>query len=271
MRKIFLIAFVTSGIMSLGLLKAHAQVITIDNYYNQEKKKDSLGNLKSFHYLWDDKEMTGFSIFGRVFKKNGAEYLNILKEKPTLKNLANSDVYIIVDPDNLKDNPNPNFMNEKDASAISKWVKAGGVLLLLANDEANADLKSFNILAEKFGFSFSGDLILHVTSGRHLEDGGLNTGDNLILKNSKRIYIKDASSITIKHTAKPILQTLKGENIIVMSKYGKGTVVAVGDPWLYNEYTNGGLPAEFQNETAANDMAKFLIGSIRKRKVTEGK
>jgi unsaturated rhamnogalacturonyl hydrolase len=44
------------------------------------------------------------------------------------------------------------------------------------------------------------------------------------------------------------------------AKYGKGTVFAIGDPWLYNEYVDGRkLPAEFQNFDAAHELVDWLI------------
>ena len=47
---------------------------------------------------------------------------------------------------------------------------------------------------------------------------------------------------------------------MAVSKYGKGTVFAVGDPWLYNEYTDGRkLPPEYDTFKAAQDLALWLI------------
>lgn len=51
-----------------------------------------------------------------------------------------------------------------------------------------------------------------------------------------------------------------GDAIVAVAKVGKGTVFAVGDPWLYNEYVDGRkLPAEYQNALAARDLIKWLI------------
>jgi mannose-6-phosphate isomerase-like protein (cupin superfamily) len=47
---------------------------------------------------------------------------------------------------------------------------------------------------------------------------------------------------------------------MAVSKFGKGTVFALGDPWLYNEYVDGRkLPADFQNFAAANDLSVWLL------------
>ena len=48
------------------------------------------------------------------------------------------------------------------------------------------------------------------------------------------------------------------------SKYGKGSVFAVGDPWLYNEYTDGRkLPVDFENFKAAQDLSRWLLNAGR--------
>ncbi|WP_231465430.1 hypothetical protein [Pedobacter sp. Leaf132] len=240
-----------------------SQTVAVDHYFNSETKLGADGQTQPFHYLWNDSEMTGFSILGASFKNNGAKELTVLFQKPTAKTLAQIDAYIIVDPDNLKDNSKPNYMNLEDANAIADWVKRGGVLLLLANDQANADLEHFNILAEKFGFKFNNDLILHVVDDAHFEDGAIKINNNQIFKTSKKIFIKDASSISISHTATPILKTIREEIAMVISRYGKGTVLAIGDPWLYNEYTNGRLPQSFENDKAADDLSKFMLKATK--------
>jgi unsaturated rhamnogalacturonyl hydrolase len=53
---------------------------------------------------------------------------------------------------------------------------------------------------------------------------------------------------------------------MAVSKLGKGTVFAIGDPWLYNEYTDGRkLSSSFENNTAAQDLAKWLISKTNKK------
>ena len=46
-------------------------------------------------------------------------------------------------------------MDEKSAAAIANWVKAGGVLLIMTNnDTSNCDLRHFN-MSGKFRIHFS--------------------------------------------------------------------------------------------------------------------
>ena len=53
---------------------------------------------------------------------------------------------------------------------------------------------------------------------------------------------------------------------MAVAKYGKGMVMAVGDPWVYNEYLNGRLPADYENDKAADDVIKWLISNIPAKK-----
>lgn len=257
---------VLSTFLIAPIFQLNAQTVTVDNYYNHETKKTADNKTIDFHYLWNDTASTGFSIFGAAFKKNGAKKLNVLTEAPTLENLKNTAVFIIVDPDHVGDNQTPNYMNEKDAAAIATWVKNGGVLLLMTNDKENADLTHFNALPAKFGFTFNTDLILFVKDDAHFDDGGLSTKGNPLFKSASHIFIKNASSININDkNVQPVLKTNDGKVAMASVKYGKGTVLAVGDPWLYNEYTNGRLPVKFENDKAANDIAAWLLGKAKKK------
>jgi unsaturated rhamnogalacturonyl hydrolase len=240
-----------------------AQVVTVDNYFNHENRKNASGQQEDFHYLWDDKTNGGFSIWGDIWKANGAQ-LKVLKDAPALSNLQSTNIYIIVDPDTRKESPHPNYIEPKDIEEIAKWVKNGGILVMMANDSANVELPHFNNLAARFGMHFNNDLQNHVVDDAHFEDGAIITTGNPIFKTAIKVYLKDVCSIAISGPAKAALKNNNGAVIIATAKYGKGTVFAVGDPWLYNEYTNGRLPKSFENDKAADDVAKWLIGKMHK-------
>lgn len=250
----FLIAFSLSSVS-----KAQHKVL-LDTYFNNEYKKNSEGKLVPFHYRWEETALSGFSILGNVFEANGFE-LASLSKSPTKKQLKPYQVYVIVDPDTEKETANPNFMNNKAAKEIAAWVKQGGVLLLFANDSANVELKNFNKLANIFGINFNNKLINHVTNDVTREGGGVLTMNSPIFKTAKQVYMKDACSITVSGNAFPLLKQ-KEDIIIAGSTYGKGTVVAIGDPWLYNEYVNGNLQVEFENDKGAADLVKYLKSKI---------
>ncbi|MDF2433264.1 MAG: hypothetical protein JWP44_2895 [Mucilaginibacter sp.] len=244
-------------------LSAVAQKVTLDYYFNHEVHKNAAGKTERYHYLWKDKTNTGFSIFGDALKKAGAQ-LDTLDKAPTVNNLKGTAIYIIVDPDTKKESANPNYIELKDIIEITKWVKSGGILVMMANDSANVELPHFNNLAAKFGMHFNDDLQNHVINDEHFEDGAIITAGNPIFKTARKIFMKDVCSIGVKSPAKAGLKNSNGAVIIAVARYGKGAIFAVGDPWLYNEYTNGRLPADFENDKAANDVAGWLVNQAQK-------
>ncbi|MEO7769237.1 MAG: glycoside hydrolase family 88 protein [Ferruginibacter sp.] len=235
-----------------------AKKVVLDNYFNDEWKKNGYGKNERWHYTWDEQGHGGFSFLGEAFKSYGAT-LSTLAKEPTPANLKGSNVYIIVDPDGLKDNSHPNYVNAADVKNISKWVKAGGVLLLMANDSANCDIEHFNKLANIFGIRFL-DKSINMVKGDEFETGAvINNSLNPVFKQTKKMYLKEISALQVKSPAKALLQK-DGNIIFAITKYGKGSVFAVGDPWLYNEYTDGRkIPGEFENFSAANELAKWLL------------
>ncbi len=254
------------ALFALGALtKVNAQVVTLDYFFNHEFKKDAAGNFTTerFHYIWEEKDLNGYSNWGDAFVKYGAK-LKSLEAAPTADNLKGSDIYIVVDPDNKKETPSPNIITPKDAKAVAAWVKAGGVLVILANDSANVNLPSANVLAEAFGLHFNDDIQNHVTGP--ISAGTLMVPDgDPIFKTAKKIYLKDMSSLKLSGDAKPAYTNSAGTVLMATVKYGKGTVFAVGDPWLYNEYTNGHLPAGYDNDKAIDDLTKWLLAQVPKK------
>lgn len=252
--------------ITLCTITAKSQVVTLDYYFNHEVHINKSGQQQRYHYLWEDKENSGFSILGNKFINNGAQ-IKSLEIAPTLTSLKGTDIYIIVDPDNKKESLDPHFISVKDRDEITKWVKAGGVLVMLANDSANVELTHLNELAAKFGMHFNNDLQNYVIDDRHFDDGSISTTNNSLFKTAQTIFMKDVCSISLSGSAKPGLKNKQGAVVIATNKYGKGTVLAAGDPWLYNEYTNGRLPPKFENDHAADDITKWLIKQIPKLKL----
>jgi unsaturated rhamnogalacturonyl hydrolase len=155
-------------------------------------------------------------------------------------------------------------MDEKSASTIYNWVKAGGVLVLFHNDKGNADFEYINILTNKFGIHLNEDSY-NKQSGTGYDFGAVYIDDkNAILPHVKKIYQKEICSITVKKPANAMLEK-DGIVIFAVAKVGKGTVFVTGDPWLYNEYTDGRkLPLEFENFKAANEWVEWLIKQTKK-------
>ena len=257
----FIQASVESEMAALPKTGAHKKVI-LDAFYNNEIKKDALGHDTRWHYDWEDQSNGGFNFFGNVFAQQGAQ-LQVLDKAPTALALGNKSVYVIVDPDHVRDNPTPNYMNAAQADVISNWVKEGGVLLLMANDSFNCDLTHFNILAQKFGITFT-DQSVNMVKGMALETGAvMPVPGNSIFKPSLRMYLKEVSALQLKAPAVSVATNGK-EDIIAIAPYGKGWVMAVGDPWVYNEYADGRkLPASFENFEAAKNIATWLLSKVK--------
>jgi unsaturated rhamnogalacturonyl hydrolase len=238
------------------------KTVVLDAFYNNEIKKDASGNNYHWHYDWSELSNGGFSFWGNHFTQFGAT-LKILETAPTKINLENHSVYIIVDPDHVKDNPTPNYMTMDQANQIAHWVKEGGVLVLMANDSANCDLTHLNLLATRFGIRFT-DKSVNMVKGSAFEIGNvIPTMNSLLGHAGLKMYLKEVSALDVIDPAQTIA-TNGTENIIAMASYGKGTVIAIGDPWLYNEHVDGRkLPVEFENFKAAKNLAQWLLTKVK--------
>jgi len=240
------------------LSTANGKTVLLDRYFNSEKRKDASGRDVYWHYVWEERSNSGFYTWGNIFERYGAK-LSSLDVAPSAANLKNASVYIIVDPDHKKDNPNPNYVSDDNIKVITDWVKAGGKLILMANDSANCDLQHFNKLAEAFGIRFT-DKSINMVKNDVFEQGAVLPGsNNPIFKTTKKMYLKEVSALEL-HSPKNANATKDGDVIIATVKSGKGIVFAVGDPWLYNEYVDGRKPpSEYENYKAAEDLVKWLL------------
>lgn len=235
------------------------KTVVLDYFYNNEWKKDKeSGKDIRWHYTWEDKTFGGYSVLGDIFTGQGAKIAS-LDTKPTSKTLKGASIYIIVDPDTAKETANPNFMDETAATAIAAWVKKGGVLVLLTNDSGNAELSNFNKLSEKFGIHFNEDSHNRVQNDIFEQGAVMTPEGHEIFGSPKKLYVKEYSSLNVSSPARTVLKSGKN-NLMAVAKYGKGTVFALGDPWIYNEYVGGKkMPADFVNLQAAEEWVKWLI------------
>ncbi|TCJ14228.1 glycoside hydrolase family 88 protein [Flaviaesturariibacter flavus] len=242
---------------------AAGKTVLLDRYYNNEWKKGAAGQQVRFHYTWEDRANSGFSTLGEQFRNVGFR-LASLDKAPDAAALKDASVYVIVDPDTEKETEHPAFMNETDATAIAEWVKAGGTLVLLANDAGNCELTRFNALSSKFGIRFNEDH-MNMVQGNQFEQGLVSVGKgNPVFPDARRLYIKELATLGLEAPAQPVL-TKEGKVVMAVANYGKGRVLALGDPWLYNEYVDGRkLPPTFDNFTAARDLAQWLAKGVKK-------
>ncbi|TDO22783.1 glycoside hydrolase family 88 protein [Pedobacter duraquae] len=238
------------------------KTVLLDSYFNNEIKKDQSGNMTPWHYKWNERANSGFSMWGNQFEAAGFKK-ETLYQAPTAENLKSASVYIIVDPDTKKETPDPKFIGEKDIKVLTTWVKNGGVLVLMANDTGNVELDHFNQLVKNFGVQFNYDSKGRVT-GSQFEMAKINIAPgNPVFKTARQVYIKEFSSLNLSAPAVSILKDRNGDQVVASSKYGKGTVLIIGDPWLYDEYVDGRkLPVEYDNFKAGADLADWLAKQI---------
>jgi unsaturated rhamnogalacturonyl hydrolase len=240
------------------------KVAALDSYFNNETRKDVTGTPVLFHYKWDELSNPGFWFFGHVFRNYGVSTKE-LTAAPTAENLRNADIYIIANPDNPAKVTQPNYVDDAHVKAVTDWVKNGGVLLLMENNAGNSDFEHFNKLGDAFGIHFN-EVTRNTVEGKKFEQGKLMVpAGNPVLKNAKQIYMKEICTLALKPPAAPALED-KGDVLMAISHLGKGTVLAIVDPWLYNEYVDGRkLPPDYQNFEAAQDLVRWVVQQSLKR------
>ncbi len=234
------------------------KTVLLDAWFNSQKRTDAAGLQEYFHYKWNNFSSDGFSLFGHIFRSYGVR-AETLYSAPTFDKLKNAQYYIIVSPDIPAKNPNPHYIQPKDVEQVVRWVKQGGVLILMENDPANADIEYMNQLSERFGIHFN-DVLSHHVPGRKFSDGSIPVpGDGLLFHSHHTLFMTDTCTISVKHSAISLLRD-RGEILMASARYGKGTAFAVADPWLYNEYTDGRkLPLMYDNFAGGKELVGWLL------------
>lgn len=247
-----------------GSLLAQPATVTLDYFFNNEYKKNAQGVVERFHYTWEDKSINGYSIWADSFRSKNA-IVKSLPAAPTAASLKGTDIYIITDPDTDKESPAPNLMTATHAANIAAWVKKGGVLVMMVNDSANAELHQFNQLADLFGMHFTDKVRNSVQ--KDISVGKIMVpAQHPIFQKGKQLYLKGICTIALQPNARAVLED-KGDVIMATARYGKGTVFAVTDPWIYNEYiVNDRLNPDFQNAIAAGEFSNWLLQQIPARR-----
>jgi unsaturated rhamnogalacturonyl hydrolase len=238
--------------------------VLLDAWYNSQKRADLSGQLVYFHYKWEDQSNGGYSFLGHNFNYFGAK-TETLYTAPTLAQLGKAQIYIIVSPDIPVKNPAPHYMQPEEADQIAEWVKAGGVLVIMENDPANADLEHMNLLSERFGIHYN-SLLRNQVDGNKYEMGKVAIASGgPIFHEPHTAFMKEICTISVSTPANFLLRD-RGDILMATAKYGKGTVFATVDPWLYNEYTDGRkLPSTYDNYAAGRELVRWLLTQTPRR------
>jgi unsaturated rhamnogalacturonyl hydrolase len=239
-------------------LEASHGTILLDAWYNSQTRVNASGQRVLYHYKWDDTTNTGYSVFGQMWREAGVT-TETLATEPTEAELKKAQFYVIVSPDIPAKNPDPHYMTAADAGVVEKWVKRGGTLLLMENDPANADIEHLDLLADRFGLHFNNVLVHHVV-GDDFPAGRIDVGATAPFTHPHIIYMKDTCSLALSGKAVPLV-VWKGDTLMAWTRVGRGMVVAVTDPWLYNEYTDGKkLPAIYDQQAAGREFVEWVVG-----------
>jgi len=145
---------------------------------------------------------------------------------------------------------------------LIEWVRRGGVLAILENDGPDADIDHMNLLSDQFGIHFN-DVDRNKVDGNNFSMGEIDvTGGGPLFHSSHKLFMKEICTITPSKGAVSLL-TDKGDVIMAMRKFGKGTVFAMTDPWLYNEYTDWRkLPPDYDNFAAGQELVRWLLQQL---------
>jgi len=254
----------TEDEMADTALLGHGKTVLLDAWFNSQKKQNAAGQTVYFHYKWEDLADSGFSFFGNAFLSYGVK-TDTLYTAPAMASLSKAQIYVIASPDIPIKNPHPNYMSAQDADEIARWVGRGGVLVMMENDGKNAEFEHFNQLSERFGIHFN-PVVNNKVPGQDFEPGRLLVpADAAMFLHAHKIFMKEICSITASAPARSTL-TWESNTVMAVANYGKGTVLAVVDPWLYNEYTDGRkLPASFDNLAAGKEVIRWLIQQVPAR------
>jgi unsaturated rhamnogalacturonyl hydrolase len=241
-----------------GATNLRGDTVLVDAWFNSQQRKNAAGQTEFFHYKWDDFSNDGYSLFGHLFEREGAT-LGTLFAAPTAANLKHAQIYIIASPDNPAKNPHPHYATQRDGAELSAWVQRGGILLLLENDPANADIEHFRNIADRFGIHFNAVLSHHVVGTDYAAAQIPVKPDGDLFHSSHVLYMKDTCTISISAPARALV-TDRNDIVIATAKYGKGTVLAMVDPWLYNEYTDGRKDhPSGDNFAAGKELVRWVI------------
>jgi unsaturated rhamnogalacturonyl hydrolase len=235
-----------------------------DGWFNRQFRKGANGQDELYHYKPNDDADSGYSTWAHMFQQYGIR-TSTLEEAPTASNLADADIYVIASPELEGSRPGKiNLMDAASAKAIQDWVSAGGVLVIMQNDDTRADQEHFDTLSDRFGLHFNATL-----KNTEPPDGDygptlvdIPAGAGGIFAHRHKVLMKETCTITVSTPAQ-IIVAKDGDTMIAASHFGRGVVFAATDPWLYNEYTDGRkLPLGEDNFAAAEELTHWLVAQI---------
>ncbi len=233
------------------------KTVMIDAWFNADTRVNAAGKKELFHYKWDDDADTGFSFLGYAFERYGVQ-LDTLRVAPTAASLNPAQIYFIVAPYAAAESAS-HQITKASGDAIESWVRQGGVLVLMSTDAETKDFTELNSLSDRFGMHFDAGTRAAV-SGPDYERGAVTiAAGTSVFQAAHHAFMDDVCTLKLGPLAHPVAR-IGGNSVIAIASIGRGTVLAVADPWVYNEFTDGRtLPHAFDNFAAAIDLAGSLL------------
>ncbi|HWQ55404.1 MAG TPA: DUF4350 domain-containing protein [Bryobacteraceae bacterium] len=216
-------------------------IVAVDAFHNDEKET---------HYRWEGTDPGGFSSLAALLAGMGARTRS-LRQRLTTQYLAGVDCLILAAPDTPAESGAPRYITNLEVQSLAAWVRNGGTLVLLGNNRGNAGFVHLNRLARRFGIRFA-----ERTVGGAAADGRLKfdvAPSSPVFPRGGAFYAEDVVPLEIAGTARPLLQH-NGEVIMAIAQFGRGTVFALGDPWIYNKY----IDTE-DNWLLASELFRYLL------------
>ncbi len=129
--------------------------------------------------------------------------------------LVGVNVFIIADPDTPAETDHPQYIMPDEIAAIEQWVRDGGRLVLLGNDNGNAEFEHFNQLARRFGIEFLEETYPHVKSKGIL----VAAGDTLIFQGASEVYLVEIAPLKLAPGV-PVLLADQGTPVMALAHAG---------------------------------------------------
>ena len=208
-------------------------VLLYSRYYNAEGEKRYLPK----------------GTYSEILKELSAEFeVRVHAERPSMKNLKDVDVVLISNPsaNPVNGNPLPAMLEERDRRQLSRFIKKGGGVIIMGNQENhNLETENVNQFLKKFGMQWTENYTdakgLNIPQGTPVL-GGLKwayyTGNQIQLTATKNVehwtVQNDLSQAPLKgkRDAKGVL--------LASASFGKGRLVAVTDSgWIINSVLAG--------------------------------
>lgn len=241
-----------------------APLVLLDQFFNREYRTLANGQRQPYHYTWTDTAQTGYSHWGQAFVQAGARIAS-LDTAPTKSRLSAAAIYIIADADTPAETDKPEYVLSSRRRAILQWVRQGGVLVVMSNDSVNAEQHYINRLLRPAGIRLRADRRSEVHNDQFDMGAFIISDGHPIFTTARKLYLKEVSSLELERGASCLIShQQQGYCVAAMAPLGKGTVVVVGDPWLYNEYVNGKLTDDFQNRQAMHEFSRWLLQQARR-------